>query len=150
MRLCTALSTWFVIAGTKSASHSDSYTITANKVLQIFWMKICLNVLHFKHLKERFLLLVYSQTRRLLNAHWCLWTLLQEGHSEITDTCFWIAFFHSLRQIKLHQTLSQRKPGITPQAAPFSHTSKKNLGNTIQAVLLVQMGGGEAVLADVM
>lgn len=59
-------------------------------------------------------------------------------------------FLHSLGQIKLHQTLSQRKPGIVSRDVPFSHTSKKNLGNTIQAVLLVQMAGREAVLADLM
>lgn len=59
-------------------------------------------------------------------------------------------FLHSLRQIKLHQTLSQRKPGIISRAVPFSHTSKKNLDNTIQAVLLVQMAGRGAVLTDLM
>lgn len=80
-------------AGAKSASYSDSYTITANGVLQIFCMKICLDVLHFKHLKERFLQLVYCQTRRLLNPLWYLLKVLQEGHSEITDTCFWITFY---------------------------------------------------------
>lgn len=50
-----------------SASYSDSYTITANRVLQIFCTKICLNVLHCKYLEERFILLVYCQTQKLLN-----------------------------------------------------------------------------------
>lgn len=51
-----------MIPDAKSASYSDSYTITANRVVQMFCMKVCLNVLHFKCLEERFVLFVYCQT----------------------------------------------------------------------------------------